>query len=169
VETGHADDLDVIGRDATLVQGSLLTQFDRAAFPFSAPAHAVEPGQVFHVATGDVVTSAPELARLTMNIAAVHHDGSRTADGRRLVYGGHTIGLAFAHLTRALPDIVTIVGWQGCDHLGPVHEGDTISSTVTVESVESVESGGARVATLHVQSRNGDGQPVLDWRPLALL
>ena len=43
--------------------------------------------------TGDVVSSAPELARLTLNIAATHHD-SRVG-GRRLVYGGHTIGLAW--------------------------------------------------------------------------
>jgi hypothetical protein len=48
-----------------------------------------------------------------------------------------------------------------------VHEGDTISSTVTVESVDTV--GPARLASLRIQSRTDDGQPVLDWRPVALV
>ena len=39
-------------------------------------------------------TRAPELARLTLNVAMAHHDAGSTADGRRLVYGGHTIGIA---------------------------------------------------------------------------
>ena len=39
-------------------------------------------------------TRAPALARLTLNVAMAHHDAASTADGRRLVYGGHTIGLA---------------------------------------------------------------------------
>ena len=43
---------------------------------------------------GDLVSSAPELARLTLNLAAIHHDASAAADGRRLVYGGHTVGIA---------------------------------------------------------------------------
>jgi acyl dehydratase len=177
LDTGLADDMESVGREADPVRASLLSQFDLSTFSagsgfstgsaFLAPAYALEPGQRFQVATGDVVTSAPELARLTMNIAAVHHDASTTAHRRRLVYGGHTIGLALAQLTRALPDIVTIAGWHGCDHLGPVHEGDTISSTVTVESVETV--GPARLASLRIQSRTDDGQPVLDWRPVALV
>ena len=77
---------------------------------------------------GDVVGSAPELARLTLNVAAAHHDRHTQSDGRRLVYGGHTIGLAAAQATRALPEIVTIVGWHSCEHLAPVHEGDTLRS-----------------------------------------
>ena len=35
-----------------------------------------------------------------------HHDARRRPGGPRLVYGGHTIGLAAAQLTRALPDLV---------------------------------------------------------------
>ena len=60
----------------------------RVAGPHFDPAIV---GAVLH-GTADVVSSAPELARLTLNIAATHHD-SRVG-GRRLVYGGHTIGLA---------------------------------------------------------------------------
>jgi hypothetical protein len=51
--------------------------------------------------TGDVVSSAPELARLALNIAAAHHD-SRVG-GRRLVYGAHTIGLALGQASRCCP------------------------------------------------------------------
>ena len=91
-------------------------------------------GAVLH-STGDVVSSAPELARLTLNIAATHHD-SRVG-GQRLVYGGHTIGLAFAQANRLLPNLVTVLGWQSCDHTGPVREGDTLYSELHVESAEA--------------------------------
>ena len=43
----------------------------------------------------------------------------------RLVYGGHTIGLALAQLTRTMPNILTVADWHSCDHLGSVREGDT--------------------------------------------
>src|SRR5690606_11310680 len=79
---------------------------------------------MFVVTGGDVVTSAPELARLTLNIAKVHHDAAASGQGR-LVYGGHTIGLALHQAVRALPELVTVVAWHGCDHTGPVREGDT--------------------------------------------
>jgi acyl dehydratase len=120
---------------------------------------------------GDVVSSAPELARLTLNVAAVHHDRHAQPGGRRLVYGGHTIGLAAAQATRALPEIVTIVGWHSCEHLAPVHEGDTLRSELELERLEDLPNGGALA---HLRSRVaalGDGDPVdvLDWRFVAVL
>jgi acyl dehydratase len=126
---------------------------------------------------GDVVSSAPELARLTLNVAAVHHDRLRQDDARRLVYGGHTIGLAAAQATRALPEIVTIVGWHSCEHLAPVHEGDTLRSELELERLEKLAGGGALV---HLRSRvcahaegepAGDAEPisVLDWRFVAVV
>ena len=72
---------------------------------------------------GDVVDSAPALARLTANVAMAHLDATSTGDGRRLVYGGHAIGLAAAQATRALPALVTILGWHACDHTAPVFAG----------------------------------------------
>ena len=116
-----------------------------------------------------MVSSAPELARLTMNLAIIHHD--RTASGKRLVYGGHTIGLAAAQLTRALPALVTILGWHDCDHLGPVHEGDTLHSEITVERCEALPGGGglAHLRSL-VRATNMEGSvsDVLDWRLIGL-
>ena len=122
-------------------------------------------GTTWEMAGGDLVSSAPELARLTLNLAMVHHDAAVSADGR-LVYGGHTIGLAAAQATRALPNLVTIVAWHSCDHLAPVREGDTLRSTLELEQVEPLPHGGGFV---HLRSRitadRTDGaQQVLDWR-----
>jgi acyl dehydratase len=120
---------------------------------------------------GDLVSAAPELARLTLNVARVHHD-ARAAGGRRLVYGGHTIGLAFAQACRVLPDLVTVLGWRRCDHVGPVYEGDTLRSRLTVEQLEPLASGGvAAQLRSEVTADEGDlaVRPVLDWQFTVLL
>lgn len=132
----------------------------------------IDAGTVLKLAGGDVVSSAPELARLTMNLAVIHHDSTVTPSGERLVYGGHTIGIALAQLTRVLPSLVTVVAWHDCDHLGPVHEGDTLHSEVTVEKCEPRPEGGG---FLHLRSRvaatdrEGHKSDVLDWRLVGLL
>lgn len=123
-----------------------------------------EPAGSSFATSGDVVTSAPELARLTLNIAAVHHD--ERVSGSRLVYGGHTIGLALAQLTRALPNVVTVLGWESCDHTGPVREGDTVSSRIEVLSSTALAEGhavGVR-SIVTAQTLGGVPRQVLDWR-----
>jgi len=131
----------------------------------------LEPGARWTVEGGDVVSSAPELARLTLNVAFAHHDESATARGRRLVYGGHTVGIAAAQLTRVLPSLMTIVAWHSCDHLGPVFEGDTLRGEVELERAEPLEHGGGIV---HLRSRtwvrrDGAAHEVLDWRLAAVM
>jgi len=171
--TGSADDLESVGAApdraalAAVVDGWHLDRFARRV---SGPRFAeLRVGQSFEVGGADVVSSAPELARLTLNVAKVHHD-SQAAGGSRLVYGGHTIGLALAQAARALPGIVTVAGWHGCDHVGPVREGDTVRSTVTIERLEPLTSAAGLV---HLRSRvYADGEPareVLDWRYVAVL
>jgi acyl dehydratase len=170
-ETDAADDLEAVGADVTdsaLRAG--LAAWDLAASTL-APAPTMDVGDEVEVAGGDVISSAPELARLTFNLAAVHHD-ARAAGGRRLVYGGHTIGIALSQVTRAFPGLLTVVGWHGCDHLGPVHEGDTLRSLVTLERLNDLDGGG-RLAHLRVQvSADGEtagaDRPVLDWRPVGV-
>ena len=172
-QTGHADDFERVGREASppdfegLVTGWRLDMFARrAAGPRPAELHA---GQSFEVAGGDVVSSAPELARLTANIAAVHHDTS-AAGGDRLVYGGHAIGLALSQAARALPSLVTVTGWHSCDHLAPVREGDTLRSVVTVEQVDYLPGGGGVVHLRSLVRADGpDARDVLDWRYVAVL
>lgn len=124
-------------------------------------------GAEWQILGGDVVTSAPELARLTLNIATAHHDSQADRSGTRLVYGGHTIGLALSQILRVLPDLVTVLGWHSCDHSGPVYEGDTLTSTVRVERADSLPGGGG---VLHLRSLvcSGDRE-VLDWRLAALV
>ena len=118
--------------------------------------------------TADVVTSAPELARLTLNIAATHHDWR--VGGQRLVYGGHTIGLALAQTTRLLPNLVTVLGWESCDHTGPVHEGDTLHSELHVEGADPLPNGRGGVLKLRsiVYAVGEPDRKVLDWRFSAL-
>jgi acyl dehydratase len=170
-QTGNGDDLTDVGRDATTpdyeapVRGWRLDNY-RAAGP--RPADLVV-GQSFEIAGGDVVSSAPELARLTGNIAAVHHDRSASG-GERLVYGGHAIGLALSQATRALPSIVTVTGWHGCEHLAPVREGDTLRSAITIEQLDFLPDGGGLVHLRSLVRADGpDARDVLDWRYVAVV
>ena len=146
-----------------------------SAFRSSVPGPhfaGIKPGASYRVEAGDLVSGAAELARLTLNLAAVHHDSTATADGERLVYGGHTIGLAAAQVTRALPGLVTFLGWASCDHTGPVHEGDTLTSEITVENCEALTHGGLVHLRVQVQARRAGSDkhtPVLDWRLVGLM
>jgi acyl dehydratase len=166
------DDLSAIGAHAAPPASDPTAQWNGEVFRNKVPGPHFDPslaGAVLHSA-GDVVSSAPELARLTLNIAATHHD-SRPG-GRRLVYGGHTIGLALAQATRLLPNLVTVLGWESCDHTGAVHEGDTLYSELHIESAEATGHGGVlglRSLVYAVSESEGEpDQPVLDWRFSAL-
>jgi acyl dehydratase len=175
-ETGHDTDVTTVTLDApapdpaAVLAGLDLDAF-RAAFPRGRHFDDVAEGDSWSVAGGDVVSCAPELARLTLNVAMVHHDIDAGGE-RRLVYGGHTIGLAAAQLTRVLPELVTIVAWQGCDHTGPVFEGDTLRSTITVTGREALPAGGGLVGLRSVvTARRADGSvdDVLDWQLTGVL
>jgi acyl dehydratase len=169
-DTGHSDDLSGIGVGPA--PGTDPTgQWDADAFRRRVPGPHFDATLVGSVlrSTGDVVSSAPELARLTLNIAATHHD-SRSG-GQRLVYGGHTIGLALAQASRLLPSLATVLGWQSCDHIGPVYEGDTLYSDLHIEAVEELpgDRGGVlSLRSLVYAADDGGDRPVLDWRWRAL-
>ena len=177
-DTGHIDDLSSIGAGPA-PEVDPTRHWDADAFRRRVPGPHFSPdiaGSVLR-STGDVVSSAPELARLTLNIAATHHDSRTGGAGEktRLVYGGHTIGLALAQAGRLLPNLVTVLGWQSCDHTGPVHEGDTLYSELRIESAEALP--GDRGGVLSLRSLvyaagdggKGEDRPVLDWRFSALL
>ena len=170
-ETGHADDLDAVGaEDAPVDPAELVPEWDRDAYVAALGGRGPEgvpgPGTVIEVATGDVVSSAPELARLTLNVAAVHHDAN-VAGGRRLVYGGHTIAIAASQVLRALPDLATVLAWESCDHVGPVHEGVTLTTQVTVDRVLTTLDGW-RTVDLRAEVVADRDRTVLDWRFTAL-
>lgn len=173
-QTGRTADLETIPSELDF--DALCAPFGKwnlETFRKSAPGeHFADlvPGTCWEIAGGDVVSSAPELARLTLNVAMAHHDEASSAAGR-LVYGGHTIGIAAAQMTRALPNLVFVVAWHGCDHLGPVREGDTLHSTLELERCDPLAGGGGLV---HLRSRvrahrKADAQDVLDWRLIGVM
>lgn len=174
IETGHDDDLAAIGGEAEPAPDPT-AGWDAEAFRSRVPGPHFDPALVGTVlqSTADVVSSAPELARLSLNIAATHHDSR--AGGQRLVYGGHAIGLALAQATRLLPNLVTVLGWDSCDHTGPVHENDTLYSELSVEAAEPLPGGRGGVlhlrSTVYAASGSGpdDDNQVLDWRFTALM
>jgi acyl dehydratase len=162
----RADDLSAIGGEVA-ESPDAAADWDLAAYRQRVPGPHFDSelvGTVFH-SSGDIVSSAPELARLTLNIAAVHHD-DRVGGGGRLVYGGHTIGLALAQATRALPTLVTVLEWASCDHTGPVREGDTLTSELHVEGARAHPAGTAVRLRSIVSARTATTaeRPVLDWR-----
>jgi len=170
-DTGHADDISAIGVDSAAAPDPT-ADWDADAFRTRVPGTHFDSGiagAVLH-STADVVSSAPELARLTLNIAATHHDSR--AGGRRLVYGGHTIGLALAQATRLLPNIATVLGWESCDHIGPVHEGDTLYSELHVDGAVPLPDHRGGVLKLrslvYAVGADAEDRQVLDWRFTAL-
>jgi acyl dehydratase len=166
------DDLSTIGADTAGPAADPVAHWNGEVFRNKVPGPHFDPGlagSVLH-SSADVVSSAPELARITLNIAATHHD-SRVG-GQRLVYGGHTIGLALAQAGRLLPNLATVLGWESCDHTGPVHEGDTVYSELHIESAEPTDHGGVLgLRSLVYAASDASGEPdrpVLDWRFHAL-
>jgi 2-methylfumaryl-CoA hydratase len=182
VRTGHADGFEGIpeevdpARVAAAVPGGWRLDAVRSACPGEHFADLVE-GTRYEVEGRDTVTCAPELARLTLNLAQTHTDAGASAFGRRLVYGGHTISIAAAQLVRALPNLVTILAWCGCDHLAPVFEEDVLRSEVEVTGLRPLDAGGGLVE-LRVEVHAARGAPaqgaaeetrVLDWRLWGLM
>lgn len=162
------DDLSGIGLDVPGPATDPTAQWDGDVFRTRVTGPHFDEGLAGAVlrSTGDVVSSAPELARLTLNIAATHHDSR--AGGQRLVYGGHTIGLALAQASRLLPNLATVLGWESCDHTGPVHEGDTLYSDLHVESATATAQGGVLGLRSLVYAAGEPDRRVLDWRYSAL-
>jgi acyl dehydratase len=105
-----------------------------------------------------------------LNAAAAHSDPGSGGRGQRLVYGGHTIGIALQHVTRAIPNLLTVAAWRSCDHLGPVFEGDVLHSRVVVQAVTR----GAHDATLvdlrvRTDAARTQREPVLDWQLIGVM
>lgn len=173
-DTGRQDSLDVIptGIEEQDLQ-SVLPNWNYAAFP---PAPALELDEPMSVVGRDTVTLAPELVRLTLNMAMTHTDAGASVYGQRLVYGGHTISMAAAQLGRVVPQLVTLLGWFHCDHLAPVFEGDILESSVRLERVieaDTASIGVLKVVTSAERSATapspGERIRVLDWRLAAVL
>lgn len=173
-DPGAADDLDAVGApvdvSSLVPDGWALEPMRESAL--GPLARDISAGDAWEVEAGETVTSAPELARLSLNLAMAHTDGTASSHGRKLVYGGHVIGIAAAHVTRVLPDLATILAWHSCDHLGPTFGGDVLHTSVAIEQVEPLPDGGLVTIRARVSAMAGRGEEpreVLDWRLVGLL
>jgi acyl dehydratase len=182
VETGHADAFDAIEAELDMerVRAAVPPGWRLDVYRERLPGRhfeAVPLGATLVVEGRDTVTCAPEITRLTLNVAGAHTDAGASAHGRRLVYGGHTISTAAAQLTRALPNLATILAWRSCDHTGPVFEGDVLRSEFDVEAKHPLAGGGglvdlrARVWAERAEAAEGSDEEaqVLDWRLIGLM
>jgi acyl dehydratase len=168
------DDLDRIGTDAVDVAALVPGTWDLAPLrsePLGSLFAELRVGDTVAVEAGDTVTAATELARLSLNMAHTHTDAGASAHGRRLVYGGHVIGVAAAHVTRVLPDLATILAWESCDHLGPTFEGDRLHTRVEITACEALADGGLVHLRVRATATDVDdvAREVLDWRLVGLM
>ncbi len=175
-ETGHNDSFDNIPSELDIEAVKEAVPADWRLDLFrerSGGEHygELEQGRVYSVQGRDTVTAAPELVRMTLNVASAHLDARASSYEQRLVYGGHAISMAAAQMTRALPNLVNILAWRGCEHTAPVFEGDILRSEVEVEAKYPLAGQGG-LAGLHVvvhAERGPDEIKVLDWRPICLM
>lgn len=165
-ETGHADDL---GGAATELDLGAYARFVPGGWDLAPLGEPCDwrPGEVHSDPMCDTVTGATELVRLTQNQAAVHRDHRLGQRGRRLVYGGHTIGLAQASLARLVPSLAHVVGWHSCDHVNPVFEGDVLSFTHALIGIAPCPGGRLLAVRVRVTAhRDTEDSDVLDWVPV---
>ena len=169
--TGRADDLAAVGAEVSeQALTDALPRWDVSSTieGWRGPrARDVEPGARLRIEARDTVTSAPELVRATLNMAMAHTDSRLSYLGDRLVYGGHTISIAFAHVTRALPNLLTMLAWEACDHTAPVVENDRLRTEVTILEKRSLASGALLKLRAETWAARGDPENeerVLDWR-----
>ena len=170
--TGHDDDLGEVDHDVDLTIWAELVPENWNLDPLRAATRVADrtagtiSSSTMVDPMRDTVTNAPELARLTQNLAPVHRDPSLGPGARRLVYGGHTVGLAQASVVRLLPDTATFLGWQSCDHPAPVFENDVLSFRHTLLDEQPVAEGRLRAFRTEVEAErtNGSTETVLDWR-----
>lgn len=178
-DTGHADPLDTIAAELDMdrVRAAIPTSWRLDVYRERLPGmhfSDVPEGAIYAIEGRDTVTCAPEIARLTLNVAGAHTDAGASKHGRRLVYGGHTISTAASQITRALPNLVTWVAWRSCDHTAPVFEGDVLRTEVEVEAKHPLADGSGLVdlrARVHAErAEPGPGASdevlVLDWRAI---
>ena len=67
--------------------------------------------------------------RMYQNTARVHFDAhamKSSKHGRRLVYGGHIISVAYSLAFNGLENVIKMAAWNGGSHVNPTFAGDTI-------------------------------------------
>jgi len=179
-DTGHNDDFDAIGKDITesMLQGALPKWNYQEYVDQTQGRHARDYsiGERIMVEGRDTVTSAPEFVRMTLNLAMTHTDAARSVYGKRLVYGGHTISIAASLLSRAIPNLMSVLAWYQCDHVAPVFEDDILRAEVIINNVQMIEAAAILDISVEVYADRGAEAPepgadvkVLDWHLAGLM
>lgn len=166
-DTGHQDSFDMMPE--VISDQQLQAAIPEWQYQNLPRAELPEVGEATKLEFRDSVTLAPELVRLTQNLAMTHTDASRSVYGKRLVYGGHTISMAAAQLSRGIPNLISILGWYHCNHVAPVFEEDILETTFEIEDCRPIK--GANMIKLKVAVdalREGESMNVLDWSLAAL-
>ena len=176
---GPRDDLDRVGES---VDPQHLESVSPLHWDFAATrpwrglrASDLHPGQSFVIESRDTITCAPELVRMSLNMAMAHTDARLSYLSERLVYGGHVIFMAFAQITRALPNLATLLAWESCNHTAPVVENDRIRTEFAVTDIVPFVTRDGSVSALRIaaQAYSSRGSPeqeskVLEWAFWAL-
>lgn len=178
-DTGHADDFSVMPEEIS--SEALVSAIpDWNYTGFDAPATKIQLDETTLIEPRDTVTLAPELVRMTQNLAMTHTDAGRSVYGKRLVYGGHTITMAAAQLSRLYPNLLSILGWYKCDHTAPVFEQDVLYTRCTPTAVtrQRAQQGYVQLVDLKVETYadrgaeapNSDTEvKVLEWSLAVLM
>jgi 2-methylfumaryl-CoA hydratase len=118
----------------------------------------------------DPVVDALQLVRATGNLARAHRDAEHGQAGRRLVYGGHTLALAQASLSRSLTLDHVVIGWERCSHPAPVFEDDVLATTAgSAQELASAEPPLTRFSVTTTKASGTDAPVVVqDWLPIVL-
>lgn len=176
-DTGCADSFEAIPSELDLdrVRQAVPVDWRYELLGSRGGASEQRPGTSYEIEGRETVTSSPELARMTLNLAMTHRDAGSGSHGRRLVYGGQTISIAAAHAATAMPNLATIVAWRSCAHSAPVFEGDVLSTELEILDKLELEHTNASLVDLRAvvhADRSGDGgerDQVLDWEFFGVL
>jgi 2-methylfumaryl-CoA hydratase len=135
--TGAADapalPKEVPAAELRLPAGLDLSRWREIAWAAGGPAFLedYEVGARVHHVDGMTIDDADHTmaTRLYQNTARVHfnqHQMAGSRFGRRLVYGGHVISIAYALAVNGLENVACMLAWNGGAHVNPSFAGDTI-------------------------------------------
>ncbi len=113
-------------------------------------------GEVIHHLDGMTLEESDhmQLTRLAQNTATVHFNQHRMSDsrfGKRLIYGGHIISVAYALSFNGLENVVSMAGWNGGTHSAPSFAGDTIYASTEVLATSAVPAPNSRLGALRLR------------------
>jgi 2-methylfumaryl-CoA hydratase len=112
-------------------------------------------GERIHHVDGMTIEEADHTTatRLYQNLAKVHFDAHQmkaSRFGRRLIYGGHVISVAYALSFNGLENVLRMAAWNSGAHANPTFAGDTIYAWTDV--LDKAELPGRRdVAALRLR------------------